>query len=64
MSQSQVNHPTPERATEETAAAIPSKNVDAEKLKSDIDSILDDIDEVLEAEAVEFVNAFVQKGGQ
>lgn len=34
------------------------------ELDADIDSVLDDIDEVLEANAEEFVRGFVQKGGQ
>jgi ubiquitin-like protein Pup len=33
-------------------------------LDEDIDAILADIDDVLEVNAEEFVNAFVQKGGQ
>jgi prokaryotic ubiquitin-like protein Pup len=35
-----------------------------EKLSEDVDSILDDIDEVLEANSEEFVRGFVQKGGE
>jgi len=35
-----------------------------EKLTEDVDSILDEIDDVLEVNAEEFVRAFVQKGGQ
>jgi prokaryotic ubiquitin-like protein Pup len=35
-----------------------------EKLGEDVDSILDEIDEVLEENAEEFVRSFVQKGGQ
>jgi prokaryotic ubiquitin-like protein Pup len=35
-----------------------------EKKKSDIDDLLDEIDEVLEKESEEFVRSFVQKGGQ
>ena len=35
-----------------------------EKLSEDVDAILDDIDEVLEANSEEFVRGFVQKGGQ
>ena len=31
---------------------------------ADYDAILDEIDEVLEADAEEYVRAFVQKGGQ
>ena len=35
-----------------------------EKLTEDVDAILDDIDDVLETNAEDFVRAFVQKGGQ
>jgi ubiquitin-like protein Pup len=35
-----------------------------EQLAEDVDAILDDIDEVLETNAAEFVSQFVQKGGQ
>ena len=35
-----------------------------EKLDDDVDAILDDIDEVLESNAEEFVRGFVQKGGE
>lgn len=33
-------------------------------LDSDVDSVLDEIDGVLESNAEEFVRSFVQKGGQ
>ncbi len=35
-----------------------------EKLKEDIDDLLDEIDAVLEDNAEEFVRNYVQKGGQ
>ena len=35
-----------------------------EKLADDVDAILDEIDEVLEENAEEFVRSYVQKGGQ
>jgi ubiquitin-like protein Pup len=35
-----------------------------EKLGEDVDAILDEIDDVLETNAEDFVRAFVQKGGQ
>ena len=35
-----------------------------EKLSDDVDAILDEIDEVLEENAEEFVRSSVQKGGQ
>ena len=35
-----------------------------EKLNEDVDAILDEIDEVLEENAEEFVRSYIQKGGQ
>jgi ubiquitin-like protein Pup len=50
---------------EETQEA-PTEDVQErqEKLSDDVDAILDEIDEVLEENAEEFVRAYVQKGGQ
>ena len=50
--------------TAKTETATDQKKVDAEKLKADLDAILDEIDEVLEHEAAAMVSSFVQKGGQ
>lgn len=36
----------------------------SEKLKADLDDLLDEIDEVLETNAEDFVKSYVQKGGQ
>ncbi|MGH8890002.1 MAG: ubiquitin-like protein Pup [Acidothermaceae bacterium] len=35
-----------------------------EKLDEDVDAILDEIDEVLEENAEEFVRSYIQKGGE
>ena len=35
-----------------------------EKLSDDVDALLDDIDDVLEENAEEFVRGYVQKGGE
>ncbi len=51
----------PETETEEAAPASTEKG---EKLKAELDELLDEIDEVLEDNAEEFVRAYVQKGGQ
>ncbi len=40
------------------------KTAQGERLKSEIDDLLDEIDEVLESNAEEFVNSYVQKGGE
>jgi ubiquitin-like protein Pup len=39
-------------------------SVKGEKLKEDLDSLIDQIDEVLEVNAEEFVRNYVQRGGQ
>jgi len=36
----------------------------AEELKDQIDGLLDEIDEVLESNAEEFVKSYIQKGGE
>lgn len=35
-----------------------------EKIKGELDDLLDEIDEVLETNAEDFVKSYVQKGGQ
>ncbi len=56
------------RRTEETedeqAASTGEVKERHEKLSDDVDAILDEIDEVLEENAEEFVRSYVQKGGQ
>ena len=43
---------------------VSAKKVDANKLAQEMDDILDEIDSVLEQNAEEFVNSYVQKGGE
>ena len=53
--------------SERTTKAPEEVSVDAtkgEQLKADLDDLLDEIDEVLEENAEEFVRNYVQKGGQ
>jgi ubiquitin-like protein Pup len=53
--------------TERANEAAPEVTVDATKgdqLKADLDDLLDEIDEVLEENAEEFVRNYVQKGGE
>jgi ubiquitin-like protein Pup len=52
------------KSTEAPAPDVPAKRADPKKLKEALDAIIDDIDEVLDEEAVAMVNAYVQKGGQ
>ena len=48
----------------EPAAETPVDNRSGERLKAELDDLLDEIDEVLETNAEEFVNSYIQKGGQ
>jgi ubiquitin-like protein Pup len=43
---------------------VPAASASGEKLKAELDDLLDEIDEVLEDNAEEFVRNYVQKGGQ
>ncbi|MGW5355090.1 ubiquitin-like protein Pup [Streptomyces sp. NPDC004031] len=52
-----------EEVQEDTKAADDLKERQ-EKLSNDVDSVLDEIDDVLEENAEDFVRSFVQKGGQ
>jgi ubiquitin-like protein Pup len=53
-----------ERDAEMAEVAAPAETEKAEKLKGDIDDLLDEIDSVLEDNAEDFVRNYVQKGGQ
>ncbi len=52
-----------ERSTNDEQLATPV-STKGEKLKADLDDLLDEIDEVLETNADDFVKSYVQKGGQ
>jgi ubiquitin-like protein Pup len=60
----------PQRQTEDEVEAVAETATTSdvaerhEKLTEDVDAILDDIDDVLETNAEDFVRSFVQKGGQ
>jgi prokaryotic ubiquitin-like protein Pup len=50
--------------TDEVPEAVTAPARQGEKLKAELDDLLDEIDEVLEDNAEEFVRSYVQKGGQ
>jgi len=58
--------PTPrdDAAEDDVAAAVVSRESSSSDIDADVDSILDEIDGVLEVNAEDFVRSFVQKGGQ
>jgi ubiquitin-like protein Pup len=54
---------TTERA-DDVVEDVPATSATGEKLKAELDDLLDEIDEVLEDNAEEFVRNYVQKGGE
>ena len=50
--------------TDEVVEDVPASSATGDKLKAELDDLLDEIDEVLEDNAEEFVRNYVQKGGE
>jgi ubiquitin-like protein Pup len=50
--------------TEEGGAGNPELAKKGKKIKEDLDNLLDEIDEILEENAEEFVKSYVQRGGE
>ena len=61
--QEQVRKQAPARR-EETVEETPAVSEQGEKIKAELDDLLDEIDSVLEDNAEDFVRNYVQKGGQ
>jgi ubiquitin-like protein Pup len=55
---------TPRTTEEEVVDTTPAVSESGEKLKAELDDLIDEIDEVLETNAEDFVKSYVQKGGQ
>ena len=55
---------TSNRETEDVVDDVPATSKKGEELKAELDDLLDEIDEVLEVNAEDFVRSYVQKGGQ
>ncbi|OQO94852.1 ubiquitin-like protein Pup [Saccharomonospora piscinae] len=49
---------------DDVETVAPAGQEQREKVGEDVDTILDEIDDVLEENAEDFVRAYVQKGGQ
>tara|TARA_B100000131_G_scaffold293826_1_gene309448 strand:- start:127 stop:333 length:207 start_codon:yes stop_codon:yes gene_type:complete len=52
------------QSTEDKVNLEKGSQVNTNELSSDLDDLLDEIDQVLESNAEEFVKSYVQKGGQ
>lgn len=66
MAQENVERQRPAGDDHDDAAEAPAAGATQahKEMNDDLDSILDEIDGVLESNAEEFVKQFVQKGGQ
>lgn len=60
----QKHKQAPGRTDEVVETEAPAVSETGEKLKAELDDLLDEIDEVLEENAEEFVKNYVQKGGE
>jgi len=54
---------TSDRRQDEVEETAPVTET-GDKLKAELDDLLDEIDEVLETNAEDFVKSYIQKGGQ
>jgi len=54
----------PAKSDEDVVEDVPTKSETGEKIKGELDDLLDEIDEVLESNSEDFVRSYVQKGGQ
>jgi len=60
----QKRKPAPEQRTTEEPMATPGVSEQGEKIKHELDDLLDEIDDVLETNAEDFVKSYIQKGGE
>ena len=59
----QVRKQAPARR-DEIVEEAPAATEQGEKIKAELDDLLDEIDQVLETNAEDFVKSYIQKGGQ
>lgn len=55
---------SPAQRTDEEVAEEITPSDSGNKIKAELDELLDEIDDVLETNAEEFVKSYIQKGGQ
>ena len=64
MAEREQKKRAPEQREGAAQGDLPVASESTEKLKSEMDDLLDEIDEVLETNAEDFVKSYIQKGGQ
>ena len=64
MAEREQKRKTAPQREEESVEDVPATSESGEKIKAELDDLLDEIDEVLETNAEDFVKSYVQKGGE
>ena len=64
MAEREQKRKTAPSRQEEEVKETPPTSESGEKIKAELDDLLDEIDEVLETNAEDFVKSYVQKGGE
>jgi ubiquitin-like protein Pup len=64
MAEQERRQRSTESRSDEVSEEPPAKSESGEKVKAELDDLLDEIDEVLETNAEDFVRSYVQKGGE
>ena len=64
MAEREQKRKQPAAPTGSEVEEAPVRGESGEKIKAELDDLLDDIDDVLEENAEEFVKSYVQKGGE
>ncbi len=64
MAEREQKRKTTTERSDEAVEEVPATSATGDKLKAELDDLLDEIDEVLEDNAEEFVRNYVQKGGE
>ncbi len=64
MAEREQKRRQPAERTSEAPQETPGVSETGEKIKAELDDLLDEIDEVLETNAEDFVKSYIQKGGQ
>ncbi|HEY4948613.1 MAG TPA: ubiquitin-like protein Pup [Acidimicrobiales bacterium] len=64
MAEREQKKKTSSERADEVVEDVPASSAAGDKLKAELDDLLDEIDEVLEENAEEFVRNYVQKGGE
>ena len=59
----QIRKPGPSERESESETA-PTSSERGEEIKAELDDLLDEIDDVLETNAEDFVKSYIQKGGE